>query len=229
MRHHVAPEVRRGRDCRAGTRSGRPLRVDVRHPFTMHDDMLLRWLNADRGTRSQCCRSRCQGPSVGQEVRTEAIRVLGCKGMPPGTSAWRGRSRSRPGRAHRHRPPRTPTGRVPGLGLMRRSSLRRWRCSRILARQLRLRRRGWNWCFRRCRRTTTRLLLMVFHLAGAQILDLLDQVGDVEALGGPLPQETRLFLDPQVKITLVERLTFVGRRDSARAMCLPLSVIELLP
>jgi hypothetical protein len=40
--------------------------------------------------------------------------------------------------------------------------------------------------------------------ANAQILDLLDQVDDVEALESPLPQELRLLLDPQVEVALVQ-------------------------
>jgi hypothetical protein len=47
--------------------------------------------------------------------------------------------------------------------------------------------------------------------ADAQILDLLEQIGDIETLQCPLPQETRLFLDPTLEIPLVERLTFFGQ------------------
>ena len=35
-----------------------------------------------------------------------------------------------------------------------------------------------------------------FLRANAQVLDLLDQVDDIEAIESPLPQEPRLLLDP---------------------------------
>ena len=49
-----------------------------------------------------------------------------------------------------------------------------------------------------------------FLLADAQVLDLLDQVHDIEALEIPLAQEPGLLLDPQAEVALVERSTFLG-------------------
>jgi hypothetical protein len=49
-----------------------------------------------------------------------------------------------------------------------------------------------------------------FLLADAQVLDLLDQVHDIEALEIPLPQEPGLLLDPQAEVALVERSTFLS-------------------
>ena len=54
-----------------------------------------------------------------------------------------------------------------------------------------------------------------FLLADAQVLDLLDQVHDIEALESTLAQEPGLLLDPQAEVALVERSTFLGHRIRA--------------
>ena len=51
--------------------------------------------------------------------------------------------------------------------------------------------------------------------ADAQLLDLLDQVGDIEAVQSPSSQEPCLFLDPKVEVALVERRTSFGHRMRA--------------
>ena len=51
--------------------------------------------------------------------------------------------------------------------------------------------------------------------ADAQLLDLLDQVGDIEAVQSPSSQEPCLFLDPEVEVALVERRMVFGHRMRA--------------
>ena len=102
----------------------------------------------------------------------------------------------------------------PKVGLVRKSSLRRWRCSTMLARQLRLRRRGCNWCLRRCRSTTTRLLFTAFFapMPNSSISSTrLATSRRSRALVG----EPCLFLDPKVEVALVERRTSFGHRMRA--------------